>query len=142
MTRDKLLWIRLLRAVATDENAPLPLHRKSIDSLDASQIEALTLRALHLAHDWARGIVQPRSIVHLDLPRCITWVRVVSARWLLVASLDAYVSSLICWDINAVFKGNYKPTAECFFVGPIKTREIEMQPDGLVVALAVESRYE
>ena len=41
-----------------------------------------------------------------------------------------------------MFKGNYKPTAECFFVGPIKTGEIEMQPDGLVIALAVESRYE
>jgi hypothetical protein len=126
----------------TDRNAPLPLYRESIGSLNVAQVEALTLRAFRLARDWDRGIVQPRSLVRLDLPRCITWVRVVSARWLFVASSDALTSSLICWDINAVFKGHNKPTAECFFSGPIKTGEIEMQTDGLVIALAVESRYE
>ena len=63
------------------------------------------------------------------------------ARWLFVASSDAFVSSLICWDTNAVFKGNSKPNAECFS-GPIKTGEIEVQTDGLVIALAVELRYD
>jgi len=125
----------------THWKVPLPLYRKSVDSLDANQIEALTLRALHLAQDWTHRMVQPRSLIRLDLPRCVTWVRIVSARWLFVASSDAFVSSLICWDINAVFKENNVPTAECFFSGPIKTGQIEVQTDGLTIALAVGSRY-
>jgi hypothetical protein len=135
-----LLWIYILRHLTVDQGVPLPPYCKSIVLLDAAQIEAIAVRAARLDHAWESGRLAPQSFTRMDLPRSVTWLRLVSARWLFVASSDANRSSFVCYEIRGALSDNMKPVAECFLPGPVHTADIEMQDEGVVIALAVESR--
>ena len=139
MTKDKLLWLYLLRNLVTEENVPLPAYLMPIAALAAEQVEALTRRAKLLSDDWKSGIVKPQAVVRLDLPRSVTWLRLLCGRWLFVASYDTRASTFSCWDITDAFQGVTEPAAECCFSGPIKSAELQVQTDGVVIALAVSS---
>lgn len=73
-------------------------------------------------------------------PRSVTWLRLVSARWLFVSSYDAEISSLACYEVGGIFSRTTKPVAECFLSGPVQTAEIEMQDEGIVIALALRTK--
>ena len=140
MTKDKVLWIYLLRRLVREKTIPLPPYVKAVNALSGDQLEALTRRVALLAHKWNLGLVKPQAIVRLDLPRSVTWLRLVTGRWLFVASYDARASSFACWDIAAAFQGAKEPVAECFFSGPVHSAVFEIQHEGIVMALSVESR--
>lgn len=86
-------------------------------------------------------MVRPQTIIRLDLPRTVTWLRLVSSRWLIVASYDTQASVLSCWNIEMALRGEKTPVAECFLPGPVRSAELELQADGgIVLAISVESR--
>jgi hypothetical protein len=140
VTKDKLLWIRLLRDLVIEKNVPIPPYLRPISDLNAEELEALTRRAGWLAPNWSLEVVRPQVIVRLDVPRTVTWLRLILGRWLFVASYDTQSSSLSCWDVGMAFIGEKMPVAECFFSGPMKSAELELQADGIVIALSVESK--
>jgi hypothetical protein len=140
MTKDKLVWIYLLRNIFIEKSIPLPPYTKPIAALAAEQVEALTRRAASLAHRWNLGMVRPQAIVRLDIPRTVTWLRLASGRWLFVASFDTRASCLSCWDVGMIFRGRTTPVAEYFFSGPVRSAQLEVQTDSIVIALSVESR--
>lgn len=76
----------------------------------------------------------------MDLPRPVTWIRIVAARWLLVASSDEFVSELCCWNVKEALEGNTNPCARAYFHGPVETGEFEFNAEGLVIALGVNSK--
>ena len=122
-----------------ERDAPLPPCLKPLAALKAEQIEALARRVTRLSDDWDHGRVRCQSIVSLNQPRCVTWLRIVSCRFVFVASSDAQASSIACWDIGAAFQGSKDPIAECFLTGPVQDAEVDLQPDGIVIALSVGS---
>jgi hypothetical protein len=103
VTKDKLLWLYLLRNLVTEENVPLPAYLMPIAALAAEQVEALTRRAKLLSDDWKSGIVKPQAVVRLDLPRSVTWLRLLCGRWLFVASYDTRASTFSSWDSIEAF---------------------------------------
>jgi hypothetical protein len=130
----------MLRHLVIESDVPLPPYSKPIESLDAYQIEAITIRVARLSRAWDSGELAPQCIVRMDLPRSVTWLRLLSARWLLVASSDADTSSFACYDFGGMHSRPAKPVAECFLSGIVQTGEIEMQDDGLIIALGVKAR--
>jgi hypothetical protein len=84
-TKDKLLWICILRHLVVDRDVP---YNKSIELLDARQIKAIAIRTARLSHAWDIEELVSRSLIRMDLSRSVTrtWLRLVSARWLFVAS--------------------------------------------------------
>ena len=46
-----------------------------IVALAAEQVEALTRRAKLFSDNWKTGIVKLQAVVRLDLPRSLTWLR-------------------------------------------------------------------
>jgi hypothetical protein len=120
---------------------PISPYVKPLEFLEHPEIEAITLRAAHLALSWNCEVLKPQSAVRLDMGRSVTWLRLVCARSLFVASSDTVSSSLACWDIATAFKGEKKPVAECFFPGPVRTAALEVQADAVVIAVALDSRY-
>lgn len=123
-------------------------YMDSLDSLDDLEAEALvrrTARLVHLLHTTDTVSFSPKwsTGAYIDLSQPVHWLRLVGGRWLLVASSDHSVSNLTCWDISLVTtRGLAEPTAECFLPGPIKTGQVEIQSEAIVIALAVgPSRY-
>jgi hypothetical protein len=137
-TKDKLLWIYILRHLVVNQGVPLPPYCKSIELLDATQIEAIAVRVACLGRAWHSRRLVPRTFSRMDLPRSVSWLRLV-ARWLFVASSDTSGSSFACYDIGSVLSNNTEPVAECFLSGPVHTADIEIQDEGVVIALAVGS---
>jgi len=43
--------------------------------------------------------------------------------------------------MGSVLSNNMEPVAECFLSGPVHTTDIEIQDEGVVIALAVGSLY-
>lgn len=105
------------------------------------EMEALTRRATRLQHLWSGPFTElpPRHIIRLDLPRRITWLRIVHSKWLLVASYDDEFSTLTCWDISLVVRDSRLPMGEWYLPGPVKSGQIETQENGVVIALGVDS---
>lgn len=141
-TRVKSLWVCMLRRLIKENDSPLPPYLKPVTALSGEHFEALTRRLTVLTHQWNRGVVRPQSIIRLDLSRSVTWLRLVSGRWLFIASSDARASSFACWDIETVFREVKEPAAECFFSGPVDDGMFEVQHEGIVIALSVGSRCE
>ena len=108
-------------------------------ALGAEQMEVLARRVARLSHDWNHDKVHFRSIVSFDQPRSVTWLRIVHGRFLFVASSDTQASGFACWDIGSAFLDEKKPIAECFFAGPVQGAAIEVQDEGVVIAVSVES---
>lgn len=140
MTKDKLVWIHLLRGLIIKNNIRLPPYTKPIAALSAEQVEALTRRAAWLGYRWSLGLIQPQAIAKLDIPRTVTWLRLVLGRWLFVASFDTQASCLSCWDVERAFREKTTPVAECFFSGPVRSTQLELQTSRIVIAVSVESR--
>ena len=79
-TKDKLLWIYILRHLVVDHDVPLPPYCKSIELLDASQIEAIAVRAARLMYAWDSGKLILQSFSRMDISQSVTLLRLVCAR--------------------------------------------------------------
>lgn len=124
-----------------ERRVPLPSYTKHVVAMDAENMEVLTRRVYRLSKHWDSGNLRARSVVHLDQPRSVTWLRIVSGRWLFVASSDSRTSGLSCWDIEDIFNEMTGTVAECFFSGAIHDAEVEVQDGSIVVASSVDSRW-
>ena len=60
------------------------------------------------------------------------------SRWLFVASSDGRVSKLACYDMFWLYGGKMEPIAEAYLPGVVETAQIEVQPQGLVLALGLD----
>jgi hypothetical protein len=138
VTKAKLLWIYILRTLVIEGVITLPPYRKSIESLTSGEIEALARRTAQLKCCRNSGELVPKSVTPLNLPQSVTWLRLVNGRWLLVTSSDLYFSKLTCWD-TSLLRESSEPIAECSLSGPVKSGKVEVQADGVVIALDVES---
>jgi hypothetical protein len=127
-----------LRALAIEGGVTLPPYRKSIENLSSGEIEALAQRGAQLKGCMELGELVPKNITPLHLPRSVTWLRLVNGRWLFVASSDPYFSKLTCWDASLIRKLS-EPVTECSLPGPVKSGKVQVQADGVVIALDVES---
>ena len=134
-----MLWIYILRHLVVDHDVPLPPYCKSIELLDASQIEAIAVRAARLMYAWDSGKLILQSFSRMDISQSVTLLRLVCARWLFVTSSDTICSSFACYEIAGALSDNRNPVAECFFAGPVGTADIEIQHGRLVISLAIGS---
>ncbi|KAJ7038935.1 hypothetical protein C8F04DRAFT_331720 [Mycena alexandri] len=137
ITRAKVLWMNLLRAVGSDEDNVLPTCMKAPNLLDATALEALVVRVLRLARRWRNNDLFPVQVWRLNLCQSITWLRLVAGSWLFVASSDNYVSKITCWDMSLLFQNHMEPIAEAYLPGQVKTAQLEVQDSGLVIALGL-----
>lgn len=117
----------------------IPRYTRPLDSLSSDSVEAIVLRAIHTSDSWSGGAVTPKRVMHLDLPQSVDWLKLVNGRWLIVASSDNYVSKLSCWDMSLVSTGSVKPSAECFLPGRVNTVKLEVQSNGVVIALGIST---
>lgn len=146
LTRDKYLWVVMLKNIMRDHHLLLPSYIKAIDTLSSTHLEALTRRTTLSVPFWKRPMeiifddIPMGRVVRSDLPRSITWLRLVHDRWLLVAASDTVSSSLTCWDLSNLMGADHRPFAECYLPGPVQSGQIDIDcTSGLVVALAVSS---
>ncbi|KII86220.1 hypothetical protein PLICRDRAFT_281415 [Plicaturopsis crispa FD-325 SS-3] len=143
ITREKYLWVTMLRDIMQNYRLPLPSHIKAIESLASAHLEALVRRLMLSVPFWKHAgeindAVCMGRVVRVDQPRSITWLHLVHDRWLLVAASDTVRSSLTCWDVSILMGGNRRPAAECFLAGPVQSAQVDIDPTrGLVVALGV-----
>ncbi|KII86222.1 hypothetical protein PLICRDRAFT_93683 [Plicaturopsis crispa FD-325 SS-3] len=143
LTHDKYLWVTMLHNLMHEQGMPLPAHMKSIEELSSTHLEALTRRLTFSVSIWKRAgetddPVAMGRVVRNDLPRSVTWLRLVYDRWLLVAASDTVSSSLTCWDLSRLMGGDLRPSTECYLPGPVQSGQIDVDSTrGLVVALGV-----
>lgn len=61
----------------------------------------------------------------------MTWVHLVGAKWLLVASSDCSLSSLALLSVPDVLRGEAPlPVAEAYLDAAVRNGELEVQQDG------------
>ncbi|KAJ7108058.1 hypothetical protein C8R43DRAFT_1044313 [Mycena crocata] len=135
-THNKLLWINLLD-ISRSEGHVLPLYLKTPHLLDAATLEALVLRVARVARQWKLNDICPVKAWRIHLPQSITWLRLVSGSCLFVASSDNEVSKISCWDLSLMFQGYMNPIAEAYLPGQVKTSQLEVQDEGIVLALGL-----
>ncbi|KAJ7860488.1 hypothetical protein B0H14DRAFT_2745071 [Mycena olivaceomarginata] len=133
-TRTKILWIYILER---QNDQILPSYLKDYEQLDSATLEALVRRVSHLAHKWETENLTPILSWGLNLPQSITWLRLVTGRWLFVASSDSCTSKISCWDLSSVFQGSIEPLAEVYLRDQAKTGQVEVQESGIVLALGL-----
>ncbi|KIJ64551.1 hypothetical protein HYDPIDRAFT_111900 [Hydnomerulius pinastri MD-312] len=122
---------------------PLSVMHGSVTLLSSEQLESITRRAARLESDWYDNTVAPRSFKQLRIGRSVTWLRLVYARWLIVASSDTQTSALSCWDLALLTEELTlnNPTTECFLTGPVRSGELRLTSDGgIILAIGVDSR--
>jgi hypothetical protein len=136
-THPKTLWLTFLQRLSANDHTRLPQYIKPLATMTSHEVEILTRRIAQMDRDWDRGQVHPKSITRLDLPQSVTWLRLIAGRWLLVASSDSHTSRLCCFDTSRLAEST-KPATECFFAGRIQTGDVEVQSDGIVIALGVD----
>ncbi|KIM83834.1 hypothetical protein PILCRDRAFT_87817 [Piloderma croceum F 1598] len=100
-----------------DGQLVLPPYRKPLDLINHHEVEGLILRTARLGNLCNQGVLFRKAVKHLDVAQTVTWLHLVNGRWLFVASSDNYT--------------------KCFLPGPEKMGQIEVQPEGLVIALGV-----
>ncbi|KAJ7653734.1 hypothetical protein DFH06DRAFT_1417351 [Mycena polygramma] len=137
VTRAKILWLDLLHRRSDDSAFLPPPHLRSLHLLDAVALEALVIRMACLARKWISKDPAPVTSWQLKLSQPITWLRLVAANWLFVASSDHSVSKISCWDLSLVFKGSTCPIAEAYIPGQVETAQLEVQDRGVVLALGL-----
>ncbi|KAJ7108053.1 hypothetical protein C8R43DRAFT_1162615 [Mycena crocata] len=135
-TRHKLLWMNLLE-VLRSEGHVLPPYLKVPSLLDAATLEAVVLRVARLARKWKANDICPVNTWRLHLCQSITWLRLVCGSWLFVASSDNEVSKISCWDLSLMFQGYMDPIAEAYLPGQVKTAQLEVQDEGVVIGLGL-----
>lgn len=138
-TKAKVLWLHILEVHRSAGDLFLPQYMREPTSLSSSEIEAFVRRSLRLNHLWSGETLSPKRTVRLDLPRMVDWLKLVSGRWLFVASSDNYSSEFSCWDVSSVLTvgGSPEPLAQCFLPGRVNSGFVEVQQDGVVIALGV-----
>ncbi|KAJ7161072.1 hypothetical protein C8R46DRAFT_1194422 [Mycena filopes] len=137
ITRAKILWMSLLRALESSEEHVLPTYMKDPSLLDSATLEALVVRVSQVGCRWRKNDLLPVNAWQMGLPQSITWLRLVIGRWLFVASSDNHVSKIACWDLSLLFQGNLEPVAEAYLPGQVKTAQLEVQDTGIVLALGL-----
>ncbi|EIW79573.1 hypothetical protein CONPUDRAFT_166320 [Coniophora puteana RWD-64-598 SS2] len=139
-TQDKQLWLIFLQRLVHSKNAPLHCLLQKFNSLTSQQVQALACRSAYLCDAWAHNSLTARHIIRSDLPRSVTWLKLVEGRWLLVASMDTMCSRLEVYDISATGKGIFGPLAGCYLSGPITSGEADIRNGQLRAAVAVDAR--
>ena len=87
-----------------------------------------------------KGTLAIHKTASLGLPKSVTWLRIVGGRWLLVAASNQEISTFSCWTLTDVFEGKPKPLAERYLPGPVHDGEVEVQMEGVVIAISIGSR--
>ncbi len=107
ISRSKALWLSILDREILSRGLPLHRGRIHIDSSTAEQIESWVKCALVLQKAYSTGASSEVSRVNLEL--CVTWLKVVRARWCIVAASDTEQSRLSLIDLY----GDLRICKEC-----------------------------
>ncbi|KAF7290896.1 F-box domain-containing protein [Mycena chlorophos] len=136
-TRSKSLWVHRMEALQTrGSNIPPYIHDYHL--LESSVLEALVRRLTKVADHQLHRDDAPSRYCSLGLPQPITWLRLVDGRWLFVAFSNRESSQLACWDISGLNAGYGTPVAEAFLPGRVNSAQVEIQCEGIVLALGIE----
>ncbi|EIW77114.1 hypothetical protein CONPUDRAFT_75918 [Coniophora puteana RWD-64-598 SS2] len=111
------------------------------ETANPSQLELMSSKASTLANDITHGRITAKSVIRMDVARSVTWIRLVSSRWLFVASSDTSSSSLTLWDVFSPGSDGTSPLAECFLPGPVETGEVCIHNGEFIVAISVETLH-
>ncbi|KAF7302036.1 F-box domain-containing protein [Mycena indigotica] len=136
-TRSRIVWIRRLEILEA-QWALLPSYAQGYRLLRSDVLEALVFRLTSVANKWARHDMTPIKSVSLVVPHSITWLRIVDGRYVFVAYSDQKVSVLACWDFWWLQCGDINPIALAFLPGCVDTAQVEMQENGVVLALGLD----
>ncbi|KAF7290899.1 hypothetical protein HMN09_01268400 [Mycena chlorophos] len=136
-TRSKNIWIRRIE-VLLREGVALPPYLPDYRLLDSAHLEALIGRLSVVADKWRRGNLAPSRVSWIGLPQPITWLRLIDGRWLFVASSNQDVSKLACYDTFWIYGGYTTPVAEAYLSGAVETAQVEIQPEGIILALGLD----
>ncbi|GJE97841.1 F-box protein [Phanerochaete sordida] len=146
VTIRKTVWVNILRRDVLSAHLPFPEYCRPVQDLTAAHIEALVKHALCTDTTIRKSYeMHPFDIAPLHQKRSVTWVKLVHARWLIVASSDASSSVLSVWPIPplALNDGDRKPLSEMFLSGPVQEGALDIRSDGderakeIIVALDV-----
>ncbi|KAF7302038.1 hypothetical protein MIND_00770200 [Mycena indigotica] len=136
-TYSKIVWIRQMELLE-EQGAIIPSYAQNYRPLQPIILEALVLRLSSVADKWTRQDMAPTKCSSLAVPRSITWLRIVDGRYVFAAFSDQKLSSIACWDMWWLPDGNINPIAEAFLPGRVNTAQVDMQEDGIVLALGLD----
>lgn len=87
LTRSKDLWTTFFRRDVPSSRPPSVVrYCKALEALTATDCETLTVQPLRLRRQLSSSAAP--GIVSLNIPRSVTWIRMIQGRWLVVASSD------------------------------------------------------
>ncbi|KAH7884056.1 hypothetical protein F5I97DRAFT_1640317 [Phlebopus sp. FC_14] len=146
-TKEKDVWVQALKEVVSTSIQPVPLPVRlgaaSLAHLTNKQLEIITRRAAHLSSTWSADDADDHCIIKMEasrkirIGRSVTWLHLIFARWLIVASSDTKTSTLTCWDLASYDR----PVVESFLAGPVKSGQLRHMSDGkIIMALGVDTR--
>ena len=137
----KQLWLHVWRRDILENNLPRPKDLQTLDSLSDTQMRALVIYTLRLHHELtcpsARRAIQRVALLE---SRAVTWIRLVSGTWLLVAMSDAEASVLSLYSIRSLLGTRSQDLlAQAYLEGPVLNglMEVTHKRD---VAIALELR--
>ncbi|TDL27893.1 hypothetical protein BD410DRAFT_781809 [Rickenella mellea] len=134
---DKQLWAHILQRDVVDRDISLLPYRSEFASSDAACIEAWVRQALNLEASF-QNAESLGATQRVGLGACITWVKLVRGRWVLVASSDTRHSCLMLWDSMPPTKSLQK-CANISLPGPVLDGQVEDTGSKITIAVSVGS---
>ena len=115
----------------------LPMSRllRPVDSLSSLEAKSIAEHALKLHRTMTRpGSPSKLLLVSLPQNRQVTWIRLIGAKWLLVASSDSSSSALTLFSASGILLGEGpSPLAQAYLDAAVTHGELEVLQDGSVI---------
>lgn len=138
----KQLWIHLWQRDVLDQHLPIPDNMQSLDLMDEAQTRAIVTHALRLQRSMSQSSDHRQSIYQasIGLSRSVTWIRVISSEWLLVATSNSSCSTLSLYSVASLLrKLSDVPIAEVYLDGPVRDGLVDLHNDkGIVIAAELQ----
>lgn len=140
--RAKQLWIHVWRRDVLRQRLPVPATIQSLDLMSAAQTKSIVIHVLRLQRSMSRSNERRRPFhrVSLALSRSVTWIRVISSEWLLVATSNSSCSSLSLYSVVSLSRnGSEDPIAEVYLDGHVHDGLVDLYNDrGIVIAVELQ----
>jgi hypothetical protein len=115
---------------------------RPLDLLDNVQTKAIALHALRLQRSMtSAGWNRPIRKISLHQSRAVTWVRLIGASWLIVATSDSSSSALSLYSVTSLLSSQSRDAvAEVFLNGRVQNGFVQVTgEEGITIVLELQT---
>lgn len=139
----KQIWMLIWRRDVLQANLPYPLQTISLDLLSGSQMKTLVTHTLRLHRCMTDPTYRSPRKALIPQSQSITWVRLIGAAWLLVATSSSSSSILSLYSVETLLDAAPRGAGlvtQAFLHGPVLNGLVEVSSEhGVVILLELHT---